>query len=163
DTWRYWDPVPLANRPRMRISEPDAIDELERLLRVAVQGQMISDVPLGAFLSGGIDSTASVSLMSELRPRHVRTFSIGLDFPEFDEPRQAADVARRLGVDHTVEQLTEKDAIRLIPQVPAMYGEPFADYSSLPTHLVSQVARKHVTVCLSGDGGDEAFGGYGRY
>ena len=163
EAWRYWDPVPLAIGPRMRISEPDALGELERLLRTAVRGQMISDVPLGAFLSGGIDSTAVVSMMTELSSSQVRTFTIGFDVARYDESQHANLVARYLGVDHTVEYLTEKDALSLIPKVPAMYGEPFSDSSALPTHLVSQVARKHVTVCLSGDGGDEAFGGYPRY
>ena len=163
EVWRYWDPVPLAIGPRMEISEPDALVELERLVRTAVRGQMISDVPLGAFLSGGIDSTAVVSMMTELSSSQVRTFTIGFDVARYDESQHANLVARHLGVDHTVEYLTEKDALGLIPKVPAMYGEPFSDSSALPTHLVSHVARKHVTVCLSGDGGDEAFGGYPRY
>ena len=163
EVWRYWDPIPFAIGPRMEISEPDALDELERLLRTAVRGQMISDVPLGAFLSGGIDSTAVVSMMTELSSSQVRTFTIGFDVAQYDESHHANLVARYLGVDHTAEHLTEKDALSLIPKVPAIYGEPFSDPSALPTHLVSHIARKHVTVCLSGDGGDEAFGGYPRY
>jgi asparagine synthase (glutamine-hydrolysing) len=162
-SWRYWDPVPIATGPRLRIDVGDAVDELERLLRDAVTGQMMSDVPLGAFLSGGIDSSAVVSMMTEAATAPVRTFTIGFDVPRFDESRQASAVARHLGTDHTVEYLTERDAVALIPDVPAMYGEPFADSSALPTHLVSRVARKHVTVSLSGDGGDEALGGYTRY
>lgn len=161
--WRYWDPVPLAAGPRLAISEEDAITELESLLRTAVRGQMIADVPLGAFLSGGIDSTAVVSLMVELSTLPVRTFTVGFDDAEFDESRHANAVAKYLGTDHTVEYLTERDALDLIPQVPYMYGEPFADSSALPTHLVARTARRHVTVSLSGDGGDEAFGGYVRY
>jgi asparagine synthase (glutamine-hydrolysing) len=162
-TWRYWDPVPIAAGPRLPISETEAIDTLEGLLREAVSGQMISDVPLGAFLSGGIDSTAVVSMMAELGTRPVRTFTIGFDVARYDESRHAARVARHLGTDHTMESLTAADAVALIPTVPEMYGEPFGDSSALPTHLVSRVARKHVTVSLSGDGGDEAFGGYTRY
>jgi len=161
--WRYWDPVPLALGPRLAISEADAITQLESLLRNAVRGQMIADVPLGAFLSGGIDSTAVVSLMVELSTIPVRTFTVGFDVPAFDESKHAGAVAKVLGTDHTVEYLTERDALELIPDVPRMYGEPFADSSALPTHLVSRTARRHVTVSLSGDGGDEALGGYERY
>ena len=161
--WRYWDPVPLALGPRLAISEADALTELESLLRTAVRGQMIADVPLGAFLSGGIDSTAVVSLMVELSTIPVRTFTVGFDVPAFDESKHAGAVAKILGTDHTVEYLTERDALELIPEMPRMYGEPFADSSALPTHLVSRTARRHVTVSLSGDGGDEALGGYERY
>jgi asparagine synthase (glutamine-hydrolysing) len=162
-TWRYWDPVPLAVGPRLEISEPDALAELERLLVQSVTGQMIADVPLGAFLSGGIDSTAVVSVMTELSSTQVRTFTIGFDVPSYDESPHALAVARHLGVNHTVERLTQKETMELIPTVPSTFGEPFSDSSALPTTLVSRVARKHVTVALSGDGGDEAFGGYGRY
>jgi len=162
-TWRYWDPVPLAAGPRLAIGEREAVDELESLLRTAVRGQMIADVPLGAFLSGGIDSTAVVSLMVELSSVPVRTFTIGFDVPAFDESKHARAVADVLGTSHTVEYLTERDALELIPAVPYMYGEPFADPSALPTHLVARTARHHVTVSLSGDGGDEALGGYHRY
>jgi len=160
---RYWDPVPFALGPRLTLSIDDATQELESLLRTAVRGQMIADVPLGAFLSGGFDSTAIVSLMMELSSVPVRTFTVGFDVPEFDESKHADAVARHLGTDHTLEYLTEQDALGLIGQVPAMYGEPFADSSALPTHLVSRMARREVTVSLSGDGGDEAFGGYQRY
>jgi asparagine synthase (glutamine-hydrolysing) len=161
--WRYWDPAPLAAGPRLRIDDEEAITELEAVLRTAVRGQMLADVPLGAFLSGGIDSTAVVSLMVELSTAPIRTFTIGFDVPRFDESPHADAVARHLGTDHTVEYLTARDALELIPQLPGMYGEPFADSSALPTHLVSRSARRHVTVSLSGDGGDEAFGGYTRY
>ena len=161
--WRYWDPVTVAQRPRLDISEDDAITELSSLLRNAVRDQMIADVPLGAFLSGGIDSTAIVSLMVECAPSSVRTFTIGFDLPQWDESHHASAVARHLGTEHVVEYLTERDALELIPRVPSMYGEPFADPSALPTHLLSVIARKHVTVSLSGDGGDEAFGGYRQY
>jgi asparagine synthase (glutamine-hydrolysing) len=124
---------------------------------------MIADVPLGAFLSGGVDSTAVVSLMTELSSVPVRTFTVGFDVPQFDESKHAAAVANHLGTDHRVEYLTEQDALALIGHVPTMYGEPFADSSALPTHLVARMARREVTVSLSGDGGDEAFGGYHRY
>ncbi len=116
--WRYWDPVPLAAGPRLAISEADATAQLESLLRTAVRGQMIADVPLGAFLSGGIDSTAVVSLMVELSTIPVRTFTVGFDDPRFDESKHASAVAKVLGTDHTVEYLTERDALELIPTVP---------------------------------------------
>jgi len=161
--WRYWDPVALATGPRLRIDEPEALAQLDGLLHTAVRGQMIADVPLGAFLSGGIDSTAVVAAMVELSSTPVKTFTIGFDVARFDESAHAGAVAAHLGTDHTVEMLTEREALAIIPSIPGMYGEPFADSSALPTYLVSRTARRHVTVSLSGDGGDEAFGGYPRY
>jgi asparagine synthase (glutamine-hydrolysing) len=162
-TWRYWDPVQIASQGSLNISEEEALGRLETLLRQAVKGQMIADVPLGAFLSGGIDSSTVVSMMTELSGQKVKTFTIGFDSAKYNEAEHAKTVADYLGTDHTCEYLGEKDSLELIPQLPHMYGEPFADPSALPTHLVSRVARKHVTVSLSGDGGDEAFGGYHRY
>ena len=161
--WRYWDPVPLAAGPRLRLQRPEAAEHLENLLRQAVKGQMVADVPLGAFLSGGIDSSTLVSFMSELTNVPVKTFTIGFDMPGYDEAEHAAAVARHLRTEHTVEYLSEKDVLALVPEIVSMYGEPFADSSALPTHLVARVARQQVTVSLSGDGGDEAFGGYTRY
>ena len=163
NSWRYWDPVAFATGPRLRIDEHDALTEFDGLLRTAVRGQMIADVPLGAFLSGGIDSTAVVSAMVEVSSTSVKTFTIGFDVKRFDESPYAGAVAAHLGTDHTVEMLTEREALDIIPMVPRMYGEPFADSSALPTYLVSRTARREVTVSLSGDGGDEAFGGYPRY
>jgi asparagine synthase (glutamine-hydrolysing) len=124
---------------------------------------MVADVPVGAFLSGGIDSSAVVALMQEVARVQVKTFTIGFEFPEYDESPYAAAVAEMLDTDHTCETMTERQTLDLVEAIPRIYGEPFADPSALPTHLVSCVARKHVTVCLSGDGGDEVFGGYGRY
>lgn len=161
--WRYWDPVTFATAPRLSLSDTEALEQLEALMRQSVKGQMIADVPLGAFLSGGIDSSLVVSLMTELSSKKVKTFTIGFEEAAFNEAHHAAAVARHLGTDHTVQYLTEKDSLDLIPSIPLMYGEPFADPSALPTHLVSRVARENVTVALSGDGGDEAFGGYTRY
>ena len=161
--WRYWDPVAVALEPRLEMGEEEATARTEALLREAVRGQMLADVPLGAFLSGGIDSTVVVSLMAELSSSRVRTFTIGFEAERYNEARHAEAVARHIGTDHVAEYLTERDSLDLIPLLPRMYGEPFADSSALPTHLVSCVARKHVTVSLSGDGGDEAFGGYTRY
>lgn len=158
--WRYWDPLTFAQAPRLELSEAAAAEQLDALLKQAVKGQMIADVPLGAFLSGGIDSSAVVAMMSELASGPVKTFTIGFDIPNYDEAAYAEAVAKHLRTEHTTEYLTEKDALDLVSVVPEMYGEPFADQSALPTHLVSQVARKQVTVSLSGDGGDELFGGY---
>jgi len=160
---RYWDPVSIAANPTRHVAEGDALEELESLLRRVLTGQLIADVPLGAFLSGGIDSSAVVSLMTEMSSRRVQTFTIGFDDPRFDESAHAAAVAKHLGTEHTTEYFTEHDALDVVPRIPTMFGEPFADMSALPTHLLSVIARKQVTVSISGDGGDEAFGGYDRY
>ena len=160
---RYWDPLSSIRSPQVELTDREAEDELLRLLRESVRGQMISDVPIGAFLSGGIDSSLIVALMQEQSRQPIRTFTIGFDDAAFDESSHAAAVAGHLGTDHTCERLRISDARDLIEQIPAIYGEPFGDSSALPTILVSRVARQHVTVCLSGDGGDEAFGGYARY
>ena len=161
--WRYWDPLDVVNGPTLQIGEDEAVDRLDELLSESVRGQMRSDVPVGAFLSGGIDSTAVVQKMTLAARGPVRTFTIGFGLPDFNEADHAAAVARHLGTEHFVEYLTEGDALNIIPSLPAMFGEPFADSSAIPTHMVSRIARKHVGVSLSGDGGDECWGGYTRY
>jgi asparagine synthase (glutamine-hydrolysing) len=162
----YWDAAAVARvaceRP-LALSDAEATDTLEELLRDAVRLRSVADVPLGAFLSGGIDSATVVALLQEQSPRPIRTFTIGFRSGEYDESAHARTVARHLGTEHTELEVTPDDARALIPRLPDVYDEPFADSSQLPTILVSQLARRQVTVALSGDGGDEMFAGYHRY
>ncbi|MCD9047152.1 asparagine synthase (glutamine-hydrolyzing) [Luteimonas sp. MHLX1A] len=162
----YWSLADVAERGMAQPfagSDVDALDALEGHLGNAVRGQMVADVPLGALLSGGIDSTVITALMQANSSRPVRTFTIGFEEGEYDEATHARAVAAHLGTEHTELRLSGADALALVPQMPAMYDEPFADSSQLPTHLVMKLARQHVTVALSGDAGDELFGGYNRY
>jgi asparagine synthase (glutamine-hydrolysing) len=159
DIRRYWR---LRYEPKRRIREAAAADELVARLREAVRLRLVSDVPLGAFLSGGLDSSAVVALMAQETNRPVKTFSIGFDEPEYDELPYARMVAERYGTDHR-EFVVRPDAIQLLPKIVWHYGEPFADSSAIPTYCLAEHTRQHVTVALNGDGGDESFAGYERY
>ncbi|MBR12522.1 MAG: asparagine synthase (glutamine-hydrolyzing) [Acidimicrobiaceae bacterium] len=164
DEVAYWSPAEVAAATSVQPARgEEAVDELEELLGRVVASRMVADVPLGAFLSGGIDSSTVVALMSAVSGDPVKTFTIGFPDPAFDESAHAAAVAGHLGSDHHSMEVSPTEAREVIPLLPAMYDEPFADSSQIPTHLVSRLARRHVTVSLSGDGGDELFGGYDRY
>lgn len=160
--WRFTDAVKRGLATPIQ-NETEALTVLESTLRTAVSQQAVADVPLGAFLSGGIDSSLIVAMMKAQSSRPVKTFTVGFDEAGFDESPHALAVARHLGTEHHELRVSAADARAVIPMLPAMYDEPFADSSQVPTHLVSKAARQHVTVALSGDAGDELFGGYNRY
>ena len=163
----YWSLPSVAQRGISSSADAPTtaqlLDEAHHRVRSAVTMRMQADVPLGAFLSGGIDSSLIVALMQTHSTRSVRTFSVGFDEADYDESRFARAVATHLGTQHTQIQLSTDEGLKLIPRLAEIYDEPFADSSQIPTLLVSEVARREVTVCLSGDGGDEVFGGYNHY
>lgn len=162
----YWSPRELVEQGRADPwdgSAAEAVDELERLLRTAVRNRLESDVPLGAFLSGGLDSsTVAVLAQQELAGR-LRTYTVSVDSGTADEGPAARALARHLGTEHTELRVDVQEGLDLVPRLPVLYDEPFADPSQIPTALMCAAARRHVTVCLSGDGGDEVLGGYNRY
>ena len=162
----YWSAKAVAERGcsnPLRVSGPEAVEQLDRLVREAVRIRMVADVPVGAMLSGGIDSSAVVALMQAQSSRPVRTFSIGFHEDAYNEAGHAKHVAGYLGCQHTEVYVTAADALAIVPRLPAVYDEPFADSSQIPSFLLSSLVRGSVTVSLSGDGGDEIFGGYPRY
>lgn len=163
----YWDHWRALGDAKLKMDEnkkdSEAVEEFSEILKAAVQDRMISDVPLGAFLSGGIDSSVVVALMQKHSGRPVKTYTIGFQEAGYDEAAHAKRIAAHLGTDHHEMYLEAKDALGVIPQLPEIFDEPFADVSAIPTYLVSKFAQADVTVALSGDGGDEMLGGYTRH
>lgn len=162
---QWWSAVDAARSACQSgsVSSEQALNNVEQALSASVKHQMAADVPLGAFLSGGVDSSLIVALMQNQSDRKIRTFSVGFDDPRYDESEHAAAVAAHLGTEHTTLRATSQMALDVIPKLPGLYDEPFADSSQIPTFLISSLTREHVTVALSGDAGDELFGGYNRY
>src|SRR5919106_841996 len=161
--WSAHDVAARGSRAPVSMSLEQATGALEDVLREAVSCRMVADVPLGAFLSGGIDSSTVVALMQSVSPAPVRTFTIGYHEAKYNEAEHARAIARHLRTEHSELYVTPADCLDVIPKLPTLYDEPLADYSQIPTYLVSRLARQEVTVALSGDGGDELFGGYTDY
>jgi len=160
---KYWDVVDAYNQPKLDVGDEEAIRETEKILSESFNYRMVADVPVGIFLSGGFDSSAVAALIQKDRTDRLKTFTIGFDVTGFDEAPDARKIAQHLGTDHTEYYCSPQDAFDIIPKLPDIYDEPFADNSSVPSVLVSQLARKQVTVALSGDGGDEIFAGYNKF
>jgi asparagine synthase (glutamine-hydrolysing) len=160
---KYWDVFDYYNKPKLAITEQEAIDQTDTLLKKAYEYRMVADVPVGVFLSGGYDSTSVAALLQQNRTEKLKTFTIGFHETDFNEAPEAKKIADYLGTDHTEWYLTAKEAADVLSQLPEIYDEPFADNSTVPTVLVSKLARKSVKVALSADGGDEIFGGYNKF
>ncbi len=162
-THTYWNIYEKYEQPLLDLSEKELLDETEKLLTSAFQYRIVADVPVGVFLSGGYDSSVVTAILQANSTQKIKTFTIGFENPKYDESPHARRVAAHLGTDHTEYICTEQEAKNIIPELPEIFDEPFGDISTVPTTLVSRIARKHVTVALSADGGDELFAGYSRY
>ena len=160
---KYWDVIDFYNMSKLDISEDEAILKTEELLKSAFECRMVSDVPVGVFLSGGYDSSVVTALLQSERKEKLKTFTIGFYEEQYNEAPHAKKVAEHLGTEHTEYYCTQKEAIDIVPTLSKYYDEPFADVSAVPTILVSKIAKEKVTVSLSADGGDEIFGGYNKY
>jgi asparagine synthase (glutamine-hydrolysing) len=160
---KYWDVYDFYKKPKLELSEAEVISESEKILKKAIDYRMVSDVPVGVFLSGGYDSSLVTALLQSNRKEKINTFTIGFHEKGFDEAPYAKSVSEHLGTNHTEYYCTQKDAKEILPKLVDIYDEPFGDSSAIPTILVSQLARKKVTVALSADGGDEIFAGYNKY
>lgn len=160
---KYWDVVDYYNLPKLKVNEREAIDTTEALLKKAYSYRMVADVPVGVFLSGGYDSTSVAALLQSERSNKLKTFSIGFYEDKFNEAPEAAKIAKYLGTDHYEHYVTPSEAADILPSLPDIYDEPFADNSVVPTTLLSRFTAQHVKVALSGDGGDEIFGGYNKF
>ncbi len=162
-TKQYWNVYDAYNKPTLNIDFPEALSETEKILTKAFNYRMVSDVPVGVFLSGGYDSSCVTALLQKNCTEKIKTFTIGMPDAGLNEAPYAKDIASYLGTDHTEVYCTQKEALEIVPQLPFYYDEPFADSSAIPTMLVSKIAREKVTVALSADAGDEVFAGYGKY
>lgn len=160
---KYWDVIDFYNKPRLNISEQDAIDEVEKLMISSYEYRMVADVPVGLFLSGGYDSSSVAAVLQSRRTEKIKSFTIGYKEAAFNEAHDAKRIAEHLGTDHNEWYVTASDAADIFHHLPEIYDEPFADNSVVPTALVSKLAAQQVKVCLSGDGGDEIFGGYNKF
>jgi asparagine synthase (glutamine-hydrolysing) len=158
----YWDPLEISRKPKLDVSYTQAREQLKELFTSAFTYRMVSDVPVGLFLSGGYDSSLVAAILQHSMSNKLQTFTIGFHEDDHNEARHARNIARHLNTDHTEYICTHRDALDILPQLPLIYDEPFADSSAIPTYLVSRLARRAVTVALSADGGDEIFGGYSR-